>query len=328
MVEILGRYVSLTHLTISLEWLVNPAQAGSDQGESDAAAVGYATTWQVEESLDELNLRIHDGVPLEELANRGRGYRDWLFSSFPDAQPAQGAKVLELGSGVGWIMEAMLERFDVADVTGLDVSENMIRRAQERFSDPKAKFVLYDGLAMPFPDGEFDTVYSVAAMQHIEKHVAFLLFEELHRILKVGGHALIHLLSVEHIPGATPDYHRECLNHVENVPEHWHHYYGFDELLVLFSKVIGVTDFDVAYDPASKSFLVHFSKGTANSFHRPELPGLTFVELIGAESRAASTASELTRLQAEHDALLATRTLRYTAKARAVYSGFRQRLGR
>lgn len=95
--------------------------------------------------------------------------------------------MLELGSGVGWIMEAVLERFPVKEIVGLDISENMIRRAKERFSDPRARFVLYDGLRIPFEDGHFDTVYSAAALQHIEKHIAFLLFEELHRVLAPGG---------------------------------------------------------------------------------------------------------------------------------------------
>lgn len=62
---------------------------------------------------------------------------------------------------------------------GLDISANIIARAQERFSDPRARFVLYDGFHIPFPDDNFPVLYSVAAMQHIEKHIALLLFDEL-----------------------------------------------------------------------------------------------------------------------------------------------------
>jgi ubiquinone/menaquinone biosynthesis C-methylase UbiE len=235
----------------------------------------YAKTWQIEESLDDLNKRIHDGAPVDGLLDRGRAYRDLLFRTFPDAAPSPETRMMELGSGVGWIMEAMLEQFEPREIIGLDISANMIKRAQERFADSRASFVLYDGLSMPFEDGSFDVLYSVAAMQHIEKHAAFLLFEELHRVLAPGGHAVIHLLGVAHIPGSVPAYHQECLNHVHNVPGHWHHYYSFDELFILFAELIGVTDLDIVTDDGSHSFLVHFGKGGATPFRDAELPQRT-----------------------------------------------------
>ncbi|HLI23656.1 MAG TPA: methyltransferase domain-containing protein, partial [Acidimicrobiales bacterium] len=223
------------------------------------------------ESLEAVNRRIHDGVPLDQLLQRGRSYCDRLFDPFPEAAPKPGDSVLELGSGVGWVMEAMLERFAIEEIVGLDISSNMISRAQERLSDARARFVLYDGLHIPFPNDHYPVIYSVAAIQHIEKHAAFLLFEELFRVLRPGGHGLIHLLSVDHIPGAVPTYHDECWNHVLNRPVHWHHYYAFDELMVLFSDVIGATDLDIIHDPSSHAFVVHFSKGTGCPFRRPEI---------------------------------------------------------
>ncbi len=254
---------------------------GSSQEESVTPATAYAITWLADESLESISRRIHDGVPDELLMDRARGYRDWLFDTYPMAQPGADTRVMELGSGVGWIMEAVLERFPVREIVGLDISANMVKRAQERFSHPNARFVVYDGLNAPFEDGYFGTIYSVAAMQHIEKHVAFLLFEELYRILSVGGHAVIHLLAVDHIPDGVTAYRDECLNHVHNVPTHWHHYYSFDELFVLFSRVIGVDDLDITYEDASKSFLVHFSKATERPYLRSELPALTFANRVG-----------------------------------------------
>ncbi len=258
------------------------------------AATAYATTWLADESLESISRRIHDGVADEDLMNRARGYRDWLFDTFPAARPGSETRVMELGSGVGWIMEAVLERFSVREIVGLDISANMVERAQERFSHPNARFVVYDGFHMPFEDGYLGTIYSVAAMQHIEKHVAFLLFEELYRILSVGGHAVIHLLAVDHIPDSVTAYRDECWNHVRNVPTHWHHYYSFDELFVLFSQVIGVDDLDIIYDETSKSFLVHFSKGTGRPYLRSELPTLTLTERVRAKSRLAATPTGMT----------------------------------
>lgn len=253
---------------------------------------GYASTWTQEEDLDSLNKRIHDASPVDQLANRARSYRDLLFDTFPEARPTESDTVLEFGSGVGWIMEAMLERFSVREIIGLDISENMIKRAQERFQDPRARFVHYDGLHIPFKDGEIQVIYSCAAIQHVEKHVAFMLLKELHRVLADGGHAVLHLLSVEHIPHSGAPYEEECLNHINNVPTHWHHYYSFDELFVLLSKVLGVRQLDIVYKEVPfHSLLVHFGKGTGELYRRPELPELTFASRSAAAT-GAGPASE------------------------------------
>jgi ubiquinone/menaquinone biosynthesis C-methylase UbiE len=252
-------------------------------------ATGYASTWTQEEDLDSLNRRIHDAAPLEQLAGRARAYRDLLFDTFPEARPTENDTVVEFGSGVGWIMEAMLERFSMGEIIGLDISENMIARAQERFQNPRARFVHYDGLHIPFSDGEIQVVYSCAAIQHIEKHIAFMLLRELHRVLADGGHAVLHLLSVEHIPHGVPPYDQECLNHINNVPTHWHHYYSFDELFILLSKVVGVHELDIVYKEVPfHSLLVHFGKGTGNLYRRPELPELTFSHLSAATPAATA----------------------------------------
>jgi ubiquinone/menaquinone biosynthesis C-methylase UbiE len=221
--------------------------------------------------------------------DRARGYRSLVFDTYPQARPRPDARVMELGSGVGWIMEAVIERFPLQEIVGLDISANMITRAQERFSHPSARFVLYDGFHLPFPDRYFDVVYSVAAAQHIEKHVAFLLFEELYRVLAAGGHGIVHLLAVDHIPKSEVTYHQECRNHIDGLATHWHHYYSFDELFVLFSEVIGVDDLDIRYQ--DDSFLVHFSKDTGRRYLDRGLPALRLPARLKWRGNAATAFS-------------------------------------
>jgi ubiquinone/menaquinone biosynthesis C-methylase UbiE len=231
---------------------------------------GYKQAWVRPSTLDNLNRRIHDAVPLQELGDRAADRRDTFFEQlFPYARPAKGAKVLELGPGVGWIMEAMLDRYPIGEITGLDVSPVMIEQAQERWHDDRAKYVLYDGLHVPLEDDSFDNVYSVACLQHIEKHHAFLAMKELVRVLKPGGHGTFHLISIHHLPTVKRSYEEECWNHVNNVDEHWMHYYSYDEILVLFSHALGVTDLDIKYHRTS--FWVHFSKGTDRKFVSDEV---------------------------------------------------------
>ena len=231
---------------------------------------GYKQAWVRPSTLDSLNRRIHDGVPLDELGDRAADRRDTFFELlFPYARPTDGAKVLELGPGVGWIMEAMLDRYPIGEITGLDVSPVMIEQAQERWHDDRANYVLYDGLHVPLEDNSFDNVYSVACLQHIEKHHAFLAMKELVRVLKPGGHGTLHLISIHHLPRVERSYEEECWNHVNNVDQHWMHYYSFDEILVLFSHALAVTDLDIKYHRTS--FWVHFSKGTDRRFASDEV---------------------------------------------------------
>jgi ubiquinone/menaquinone biosynthesis C-methylase UbiE len=237
---------------------------------------GYKQAWVRPSTLDRLNRRIHDGVAVEELGARAADRRDTFFEMlFPYARPAEGAKVLELGPGVGWIMQAMLERYPIAEIVGLDVSPVMIEQAQERWHDDRARYVLYDGLHVPLEDDSFDNVYSVACLQHIEKHHAFLAMKELVRVLKPGGHGTLHLISIHHLPQVPRTYEEECWNHVNNVDEHWMHYYSFDEIFVLFSSALGVTDLDIKF--YSTSFWVHFSKGTERRFASDEVEQAYFL---------------------------------------------------
>jgi ubiquinone/menaquinone biosynthesis C-methylase UbiE len=235
----------------------------------------YAKIWTQDEDLESLNRRIHDGVPVSQLPARARGYCDTMFNTlYPQARPTSQNRVMEFGSGVGWIMEAMLGEFSPKQIVGLDISANMIRRAQERFTDQRVEFVLYEGFQFPFPNGHFHVVYSVATLQHIEKHIAFLLLRELYRVLAVGGHAVLHFLSVYIIPNSPAPYDTECWNHINGAQTHWHHYYSFDELFVIFSQLIGVDDLDIRY--LNESFWVHFSIGTGRRVLRPEVLSLTY----------------------------------------------------
>jgi ubiquinone/menaquinone biosynthesis C-methylase UbiE len=241
----------------------------------DSAA--YKKTWVQASMLESLNERIHDGVPVEALGQRAAARRDLCFEElFPYARPAAGGRVLELGPGVGWIMEAMLARYPIAEIVGLDVSPVIIENAKARWSDPRASYVLYGGLRVPLADNSFDNIYSIACLQHIEKHHAFLVLKELVRLLKPGGHGTVHLLSVHHVQTTRASMEQESWKHVLDTNTHWMHYYSFDEIVVLFSYGLGVSDLDVKY--WGTSFWVHFSKDTTPKFHCSDVEMQTFLK--------------------------------------------------
>ena len=241
----------------------------------DSAA--YKKTWVQASTLDALNERIHDGVPVEQLGQRAADRRDLCFEElFPYARPQPDARVLELGPGVGWIMEAMLARYPIGEIVGLDVSPVMIENARRRWHDPRADFVLYGGLRVPLAGDSVDNIDSIATLQHIEKHHAFLVLQELVRLLKPGGHGTVHLMSMSHLVTTGGSMEQEAWKHVLNTNTHWMHYYTFDEIVTLFSYGLGVTDLDVKF--WGTSFWVHFSKDTPEKFHCPDVEMQTFLK--------------------------------------------------
>ena len=95
---------------------------------------------------------------------------------------------LEIGCGPGRLMRPLSRHF--AEIHGVDVSDQMIRLAEERLrAMPNAHPHHSSGsdLGM-FPDGKFDFVYSYAVFQHIpSREVVFNYLREARRVLKDGG---------------------------------------------------------------------------------------------------------------------------------------------
>ena len=95
---------------------------------------------------------------------------------------------LEIGCGPGRLMRPMSRHFN--EIHGVDVSDQMIRLAEERLRDtPNAHPHHSSGsdLAL-FPDEKFDFVYSYAVFQHIpSREVVFNYLREARRVLKTEG---------------------------------------------------------------------------------------------------------------------------------------------
>jgi SAM-dependent methyltransferase len=202
------------------------------------------------ESLANVNRRIHDGVPLESLSARGQSWVDHIFDLFPYRRPKDNASIMEIGSGVGYIMEAMgngcSERgIRPGQIIGLDIAEHMIARASARlYGNPMFSFVHYDGVRVPLPDQSLDFIYSVSSLQHVPRPYVFNLFFEILRLLKRDGYAVIHLIGVKHLPKTTTPWREEIERQVSQGVGHWHHYYSTEELQAVF-WVTGYEHFDV-----------------------------------------------------------------------------------
>jgi SAM-dependent methyltransferase len=211
-------------------------------------------TWEASnESLEQVEARIHDGVPQNELLSRARRYVARIIELFPWFSIASGKPPVEIGPGVGYIMQAFAEATGVQTVIGLDVAAGMIRHARTRLardglSTQRFQFEIYDGVHLPWNEGEIGAFYSVAAMQHIPKPYAYNLLFEIHRCLAPGGCVAIHLLSWGHLPYSGVSIRSEVANQISDATGHLHHYWDRIEIDAIMKHGVMPRDYHVHED--------------------------------------------------------------------------------
>lgn len=108
-------------------------------------------------------------------------------------------RVLDVGTGTGEGALLIAREFPRASVRGVDISEQMVRRAQARIGlDPEGRvaFRSADASALPYEDGSFDLVSQLNMPPF---------FAEIARVLRPGGSALVAASWGSHTPFYTPD---------------------------------------------------------------------------------------------------------------------------
>lgn len=105
----------------------------------------------------------------------------------------KGMKVLDVSSGRGTQSIYYAKTFGV-DVTGLDISQEMVDTAMQRARDEglsgQVKFVLGDSQHLPFPDNSFDVVINECAVGIPDDSQKVL--DEMLRVVKPNGAVAIH----------------------------------------------------------------------------------------------------------------------------------------
>ena len=103
----------------------------------------------------------------------------------------RGAKILEVGCGGGHLATEIMRRRPDLELTGLDLSHEQIARAKKRNrnSPGSPRFVQGSALELPFDEGSFDGLFSVASIKHWPDQR--LGVSECVRVLRPGGMLLI-----------------------------------------------------------------------------------------------------------------------------------------
>jgi SAM-dependent methyltransferase len=102
--------------------------------------------------------------------------------------------VLDVGSGPGRLATKIAQLAPDVNVTGLDISDEMIERARTvtvvSFVDHRVDFRVGDVTSLPFPNATFDAVVSTFSLHHWPDPARGL--SEIYRVLRPGGVARIY----------------------------------------------------------------------------------------------------------------------------------------
>ncbi len=151
--------------------------------------------------MAELKAWIHEeeGTPAEEMAaffaKRLENYEtvhlgQWApeYEHIADYFDAPLSKILDLGCGTGLELEAMYRRFPNLEVTGIDLSKDMMAKLEEKYREKSPRLILADYFEFPFEESFYDAALSFETLHHFKYGKKQKIYEKLFRALRPGGY--------------------------------------------------------------------------------------------------------------------------------------------
>jgi len=138
---------------------------------------------------------IHGGVELEH-------FHRYLFVE----EVVKAKRILDIASGEGY-GSALLAR-SAASVVGVDISEEAVAHAREKYHADNLEYLVGSCAAIPLEDHSVDVVVSFETIEHHDQHEAMM--SEIKRVLKPEGVLVISCpdkLEYSDKPGYKNEYH-------------------------------------------------------------------------------------------------------------------------
>jgi tRNA (cmo5U34)-methyltransferase len=109
-----------------------------------------------------------------------------MFHYIPDDFKPK--RILDLGCGTGNLTEQILKYYPEAEIDALDISEDILKESQKRFSNkPNVRYIQADFRQMHLPPGSYDLVLSSIAIHHIQDPDKTILYHEIFQSLTANG---------------------------------------------------------------------------------------------------------------------------------------------
>ena len=105
---------------------------------------------------------------------------------YTDSLDENTLKVLDLGAGTGLELIHLFERFKDAEVTVIDITQEMLDKIKERNFSDKVDIICGDFFKVDFGK-EYDAVISTSALHHFTKEDKYKLYKKVFECLKENG---------------------------------------------------------------------------------------------------------------------------------------------
>lgn len=138
-------------------------------------------------------------VPAEEMASffaaRLEDYEDvhmhnWgeVYRAIADYFDPGLTTLLDIGCGTGLELESMYRRFPHLQVTGVDLSRDMLRKLEGKYKDKGIRLAVADYFTYPLGDSCFDAALSFETLHHFRFEKKRGVYQKLYKALRPGGY--------------------------------------------------------------------------------------------------------------------------------------------
>ena len=109
--------------------------------------------------------------------------------SHPIRKTEDKINILDLGCGTGLELEGIFSKVPNAQITGIDMSEEMIKKLKEKYENKldNIKIIMDSYLTLPFENKNYDYVVACMTMHHFLKEEKIELYKKIREALKEGG---------------------------------------------------------------------------------------------------------------------------------------------
>lgn len=134
----------------------------------------------LEEMADFFSARLGD---YEEHMNHWKKLYEWMGELVPD----QTRTLLDLGCGTGLELDEIFRHHPQIEVTGIDLSSDMLAKLREKHPNKKLHLIVADYFQQPFGTACYDVAVSFETLHHYKAEKKLSLFRKLYQSLKPGG---------------------------------------------------------------------------------------------------------------------------------------------
>ena len=115
------------------------------------------------------------------------------FYAFTAAQLPTGkaCRVLDLGCGTGLELERYISANPVAQITGIDLSAEMLEKLKAKFPDSNLNLICGSCFDVSFGENCFDAAVSVESLHHFTADAKLTLYRKLYTSLKRNGYFIL-----------------------------------------------------------------------------------------------------------------------------------------